>query len=132
MTLQPFVGPCSLFLQFRNLIHSMNPWPEISPSLGRYLHTDIHALSGNRTHDPSVRADEDGSCLRPRGHVDRLSESGRIEVGRVPLQVGPTHNAGFRFALARLHSIGPNRAVRLTLSPHKTRLNIFAVVGAPF
>jgi hypothetical protein len=28
--------------------------------------TDIHALSGIRTHDPSVRAREDSSCLRPR------------------------------------------------------------------
>jgi hypothetical protein len=32
------------------------------------MHTDIHALSAIRTHDPSVRASEDGSCLRPRGH----------------------------------------------------------------
>jgi hypothetical protein len=56
----------------------------ISPSQGRYLHTgqheprmnahniDIHALSGIRTHDLSVRASEDSSCLRPRGHCDRL------------------------------------------------------------
>jgi hypothetical protein len=36
------------------------------------MHTDIHASSGNRTHDPSVRAGEDGSCLRPRGHCDGL------------------------------------------------------------
>jgi hypothetical protein len=35
-------------------------------------HTDIHALSGIRTHDSSVRAVEDSSsCLRPRGHCDR-------------------------------------------------------------
>jgi hypothetical protein len=34
-------------------------------------HTDIHASNGIRTHDPSVRAGEDGSCLRPRGHCDR-------------------------------------------------------------
>jgi hypothetical protein len=34
----------------------------ISPSKGRYLHTDIHASSGIRTHDPSVWAGED--CLR--------------------------------------------------------------------
>jgi hypothetical protein len=51
----------------------------ISPSQGRYLHkrqhthrinahTDIHDLSGIRTHDPSVRASEESSCLRPRGH----------------------------------------------------------------
>jgi hypothetical protein len=44
------------------------------PSQGRYLHTeqykqskrtDIHALSGIPTHDPSVRAGEDRSCVRP-------------------------------------------------------------------
>jgi hypothetical protein len=29
-------------------------------------------LSGIRTHDPSVRASEDSSCLRLRGHCDRL------------------------------------------------------------
>jgi hypothetical protein len=51
----------------------------ISPSQSRYLHTehhkhkinahniDIHALSGIRTHDPSVSSGEDSSCLRPRG-----------------------------------------------------------------
>jgi hypothetical protein len=55
----------------------------ISPSQGLYLHTeqhkhrinvhctDIHALSGIRTYDPSVRASADISCLRPRGHCDR-------------------------------------------------------------
>jgi hypothetical protein len=54
----------------------------ISPSQSRYLHratqtqnnrrqTDIHTSSGIRTHDPSVRAGEDISCLRPRGHCDR-------------------------------------------------------------
>jgi hypothetical protein len=53
----------------------------ISPSYGRYLHTeqhkhrinahtDIHALIWIRTHDPSVRASEDSSYLRPRGHCD--------------------------------------------------------------
>jgi hypothetical protein len=54
----------------------------ISPSQGRYLythdntnteqtHTDIHDSSGVRTHDASVWAGEDSSCLRPRGHCDR-------------------------------------------------------------
>jgi hypothetical protein len=53
----------------------------INPSQGRYLHrinahnTDIHALSGIRTRDPSVRASEDISCLRPRGHCDRYLRS---------------------------------------------------------
>jgi hypothetical protein len=56
----------------------------ISPLQGLCLHTeqhkhrikahntDIHALSGVRTHVPRVWAGEDGSCLRPRGHCDRL------------------------------------------------------------
>jgi hypothetical protein len=49
----------------------------ISPSLGRYLHTeqhkqnktqtDIHALSEIQTHDQSVLASEDSSCPRPCG-----------------------------------------------------------------
>jgi hypothetical protein len=43
----------------------------ISPSQGRYLHTDIHALSGIRTHNPSIRTGENSSCLRSRGHCDR-------------------------------------------------------------
>jgi hypothetical protein len=53
----------------------------ISPSQGRYLytrqhkhrinaHTNINALNGIRTNNPSVRASEDSSCLRPRGHCD--------------------------------------------------------------
>jgi hypothetical protein len=38
-------------------------------------YTDIHALSEIRTHDPSVRANEDSSCLRPRGLLGRLLQS---------------------------------------------------------
>jgi hypothetical protein len=34
-------------------------------------HTDIDALSGIRTHDPSVRASEGSSCFRLRGYCDR-------------------------------------------------------------
>jgi hypothetical protein len=37
-----------------------------------YTHKGVHTLSGIRTHDPSVRAGEDSTCLRPRGHCDRL------------------------------------------------------------
>jgi hypothetical protein len=54
----------------------------IIPSQGLYLntgqhkhrtnaYTGIHALSGIRTHDPSVRASEDSSFRRPRGHCDQ-------------------------------------------------------------
>jgi hypothetical protein len=57
----------------------------ISPSQGRYLHTeqhkhrinahtDIHASSGIRTHDSSVREGEDGSCPRLRDHCDQLTD----------------------------------------------------------
>jgi hypothetical protein len=34
------------------------------------MHTDIHASSWIRTHDSSVQASENSSCLRPRGHCD--------------------------------------------------------------
>jgi hypothetical protein len=36
-----------------------------------WTHTGIHASSGIGTHDCSVRADEDSSYLRPRGHCSR-------------------------------------------------------------
>jgi hypothetical protein len=57
----------------------------IRRSQGLYLHTEqhkhrinthntnIHASSGILTHDPSVRASEESSCLRPRGYCDRLA-----------------------------------------------------------
>jgi Mn2+/Fe2+ NRAMP family transporter len=84
MALQPFVEPwplsqfCNLFYKAIGLLGGV-----ISPSQGRYLyaaqhkhkispHTNIHALSGIRTHDPSVRASEESSCLRTRGYCDRL------------------------------------------------------------
>jgi hypothetical protein len=53
----------------------------INPTQGVYPHrraqhrktrTHIHALSRIRNHDPSVRAVEDSTCLRQRGHWDRL------------------------------------------------------------
>jgi len=51
----------------------------ISPTQGVYIHRITqtqkkrgHASSGILTHDPSVPAAEDSTCLRPRGHWDRL------------------------------------------------------------
>lgn len=35
------------------------------------INTDIHASSVIQTHDPSVQASKDSSCLRPYGHCDR-------------------------------------------------------------
>jgi hypothetical protein len=76
-------------LQFRNhftqtvglLGGVISPSQDLYVHTGRHkhrinAHTDIHALSGIRNHDLSVRTSEDSSCLRPRGHCDRhfLSE----------------------------------------------------------
>jgi hypothetical protein len=81
MAVQPFVGPWPLFKFLDLLIQSVGllGW-EISPSQGRYLHTeqhkhrinhtDIHASSGIRTHTPSVLAGEDSSCHRSRDHCE--------------------------------------------------------------
>jgi hypothetical protein len=77
MALQSFVGPWQLFssLTWSQSVEFLGRGISLSPC--RYLHTeqhrhrinahntDIHALSGIRTHDPSVWASEDSSCLRP-------------------------------------------------------------------
>jgi hypothetical protein len=56
------------------------PWTGISPTQSCYLYTgqhnqnkstDTHALSGIRTHDPSVGVGEDSSWFRPHSHWDR-------------------------------------------------------------
>jgi hypothetical protein len=70
---------CFVSLQFLNIRYSVGLLGRVnSPSQGRYLtqtQTNIHALSGIRTHDPSVGASEHSSCLRSRGHCDRRSNS---------------------------------------------------------
>jgi hypothetical protein len=86
MALQPFVGPWPL-LQFRNRFYTdgRTTWTSdqtvARPLLkhrtirtqNKRLHTpNIHTLSVIRTHDPSARASEGSSCLRARGHCDRL------------------------------------------------------------
>jgi hypothetical protein len=85
MAQQPLVGPW-LLLEFHDRFYTngRTPWTSDQP-VARPLpihrtiqtqnkHTDIHALSGIRTHNPSVRANEDSSCLRPRRHCDRPEE----------------------------------------------------------
>jgi hypothetical protein len=89
--LQPFVGPWPLF-KFLDPTQSVGLLERgISPSQSLNLHTEqhkhrinahntaIHALTGNRTHDPGLRASEDSSCLRPHGHCDRQLELYRME-----------------------------------------------------
>jgi hypothetical protein len=80
-----FWGP-GRFYQFRNPIHSRldsldgesarrkdATYTQNSTNTNQ-THTDIHASNGIRTHDPSVRASEDSSCLRTRGRCDRLAK----------------------------------------------------------
>jgi hypothetical protein len=81
----PLLGPWP-FCQFLNLFTQSVGLPgrRISPLQGRYLHTGQHkhrinvhrhhASCGIRTHDPSVWAGEDSSCLRQRGHCDRSTK----------------------------------------------------------
>jgi hypothetical protein len=80
----PFLGPGLFFSCVIFFTKTVGLFGKgISPSQGRYLHTgqhkhrlnsytDIHVLSGIRTHDHSMRASEDSSCLRSRGHCDRI------------------------------------------------------------
>jgi hypothetical protein len=70
-------GPWSLFRLLNVYTVGRTPWtgdqPVARPLLThRTAHTaEIHASSGIRTHDPSVRAGEDGSCLiRPAALID--------------------------------------------------------------
>jgi hypothetical protein len=80
MAAQLFVGAWPP-LQFRNLFYTggRTPWTGDQPvarSLSKHRTTQtqnkrIYFLRGIRSHDLSVRASEDSSCLRPRGHCDR-------------------------------------------------------------
>jgi hypothetical protein len=69
----------------------------ISPSQGRYLHTgqhkhrinahtDIHASNGIRTHDPSVRASEDSSCLYAARPLWSACDASSIRKDQINLQ----------------------------------------------
>jgi hypothetical protein len=70
---QPFVGPWPL-LHFRNLFYTDGrkaaTYTQDNTNTEQ-MHTNINALRGIRTHDPSVRASEESSYLRPRSHRDR-------------------------------------------------------------
>jgi hypothetical protein len=92
MALTALTGPWPL-LRFHNLFHTddRTPWTSDKPVASLYLYTgqhkhrinaytDIHALSGIRIHDPSVRASEDSSCLRPRGHRDLHSHTYYVKI----------------------------------------------------
>jgi hypothetical protein len=82
MALQPFVWPLPLCNFLILYTVGKTPWTGGSArhkaatcthdsTDTEKTHTDIHASGGIRTHDPSVWAGEDSSCLRPSGHCDR-------------------------------------------------------------
>jgi hypothetical protein len=86
MTLPDHSGPRPL-IQIRNHFYTggRTPWTsdqlvarplpkqKTTQTQNKRIHTpNIYALSGIRTHDPSVRASEDSSFLRPRCYCDRL------------------------------------------------------------
>jgi hypothetical protein len=86
MALQPFVGHWPLFQFLDPILSRYDPLDGGSACRKASTYTqkiikhrinahktDMHALSGIRTHDPSVRASEDSSCIRQRGHCDRLA-----------------------------------------------------------
>jgi hypothetical protein len=102
MALSAHSGPRPLFSSVIYFTQSVGLFGRgISPSNGRCrntgqqiqnrrIHTpNIHAMSGIQTHDPSVRASEDSSCLRPRGYSDRLTE--RLQLVTTDHCNGPTN-----------------------------------------
>jgi hypothetical protein len=81
---QPIQGPGLLFsfvsfftdggtpLTSDQLVARPLPKHRTTQTQNKRIHTpNIHALSGIRTHDPSVRVSEDSSHLRLRGYCDR-------------------------------------------------------------
>jgi hypothetical protein len=79
MALQPFVGPWPLFsfliiLQSRqDHLGGGSARRKATTYTQDSINPDMHASSGIRTHDPSVRAGEESSCLRRRDYCDRLA-----------------------------------------------------------
>jgi hypothetical protein len=78
IALQAFLGPWPLFHFLILYTIGKTPWTGDQPVTRPLLkyrttqrmnaYTDIHASCDIRTHDTSVRASEESSCFRPRGH----------------------------------------------------------------
>jgi hypothetical protein len=94
MALPTHSGPRSL-IQFHKLSYTdgSTPWTSDQPLAGllpkhrttetqnKRIHTqNVHALSGMRTHDPSIQASENSSCFRPLANRDRqLTQMGSLK-----------------------------------------------------
>jgi hypothetical protein len=74
------------------------------------MHTDIHASSRIQTHNPSVQASEEGSCLRLRGRCDQHFINA-VEAKFCNLNI---HTAGAYSNI--LHSIKVTILTQLTLN----------------
>jgi hypothetical protein len=53
------------------MLRKLDMFPSLPKHILKVHNTEIRVSSGIRTHDHSVRASEDSSCLRPCGHCDR-------------------------------------------------------------
>jgi uncharacterized SAM-binding protein YcdF (DUF218 family) len=86
LAVQLFVGPWPLFTFLILYTGGRTPWTGVQPvarhlpkhrttqTQNKRIHTpNIHALSGFRTHNHCVRANEESSRLRPLGYRDRLA-----------------------------------------------------------
>jgi hypothetical protein len=67
------------------------------------IQTDkIYALSGIRTHNPSIRAGEDNSCLKQRGHRDRhnMAELNELKSGKEKMLTDVSRKFNYVFILS--------------------------------
>jgi hypothetical protein len=75
----------------------------------KHNHTpNIHALSGIRTHNPSIRRSEDSSWLRQRGYC------GYLRVPPAPLALQPNSRLGRLHETFRFTSVTRSRTVGRT------------------
>jgi hypothetical protein len=68
------------------------------------------SLSGIRTYDPSIRASEDSSCLRPRDHWDRLAFE-RAKIVHALDRVATVIVSGVGYRLQIFHCILLNKPI---------------------
>jgi hypothetical protein len=97
---QPIHGLASFSVPWSFLTDGRTPWTSdqsvvrplpkhrTTQTQNKRIHKpNIHALYGIGTHDPSVRASEDSSCLRSRGQCDRPTAAGSNENSPTHLQL---------------------------------------------
>jgi hypothetical protein len=97
---------------FSSLIHTQPVWllgRGINHSKGRYLHTEqhkhiiyahIYPSSRIRTHDTSVQAGEDCSCLGPRGNCSRLSQNIPYQNNKIVYITHSCHSFSYSYSVS--------------------------------